>query len=154
MPSKVESILVYGGLVLFLAIVILTLGRQESKGYESNCDSQINGCYELPRDENNIPYPVKFDRLKNTDTSSSDNRFILDQPEIGTMFTTSKDVEQLYEGVLYSDGNESTIFPHGILWMSMAIEDETILTNKNGKALTKHEFTHGLNMPWKVVGNF
>jgi hypothetical protein len=74
------------------------------------------------------------------------------QPNIGTFINDDSDVKEfLY---LYIDGSDAPVDPKGIMWLQMAIDDPTILKDSENTAVTKREFAHGLNMPWKVVGNF
>lgn len=121
--------------VLAVSMLVLTL----TLTHQSPTSTAMNQYYEDASIERSYIEPVE-------------STWYLRQPRIGSLIEDEDDVKQIVNTLVYSDGQESTADPEGIMWMQMAIDNASLLQDSKGTSVSKHEFAHGLNMPWKITG--
>ena len=126
-----------GVLALSLLVLTLTLNHQSPDSYaEEYKDFSIQESQE-------VTTPLQY----------NEPTWSLRQPTVGSLIQNGDDLRQFLNTQVWSDGQESTADAESILWMQMAIDSPDLLQDSQGTSVSKREFVHGLNMPWKVTGN-
>jgi hypothetical protein len=138
-----------GVLAVSLLILTFTLTHQSPTSIATNQYYEDASISEAQAIENNLAQMA----IERSDTEPVEPTWSLRQPRIGSLIEDEDDVKQIVNTQVYSDGQESTADPEGIMWLQMAIDTPSLLQDSKGSSVSKHEFAHGLNMPWKVTGN-
>ena len=136
-----------GVLAVSLLVLTFTLTHQSPTSIATNQYYEDASISEAQAIENNLAQMA----IERSDTEPVEPTWSLRQPRIGSLIKDSEDVgSQIHT---YGNDQQSSADAEGILWLQMAIDTPSLLQDSKGSSVSKHEFAHGLNMPWKVTGN-
>jgi hypothetical protein len=138
-----------GVLAVSLLILTFTLTHQSPTSIATNQYYEDASISEAQAIENNLAQMA----IERSDTEPVEPTWSLRQPRIGSLIEDEDDVKQIVTLRRFIQTARISADAEGIMWLQMAIDTPSLLQDSKGSSVSKHEFAHGLNMPWKVTGN-
>ena len=107
----------------------------------------------LQNGQNDTAGAFEVEPSQSYETATTNSPAGMNQPQIGYVIEDELYLKAFFRTEVYSDGVEGTLDPESVLWMQLALDDASLLEDSKGTSVTKREYAHRLNMPWKVTGN-